>query len=146
MLGLSGNAFSSQFTVSIFLGQDQGEDYRPGKNEAVWLADDGKPLTHHGVSMLFKRLKKRTGIDDKRVSAHNCRRYMATTEMANGRSPFDVQRQMRHKTLKMTNHYASLSIRQLRKSHENTRLGRKEKMNKTGRMALVIGRNRASQI
>ena len=77
-----------------------------------------KPLTHHGVSMFFKRLKKRTGIDDKRVSAHNCRRYMATTELANGRSPFNVQRQMRHKTLKMTNHYASLSIRQLRKSHE----------------------------
>lgn len=100
------------------LARSEGEDYKPGKNEAVFLADDGKPLTHWGVSMLFKRLKKRTGIDDKRVSAHNCRRYMATTELANGRSPFDVQRQMRHKTLKMTNHYASLSIRQLRKSHE----------------------------
>ena len=68
--------------------------------------------------MLFKRLKKRTGIDSKRVSAHQCRRYMATTQLAMGRSPLDVQRQMGHTTLAMTNHYASLNIQQLQKSHE----------------------------
>ena len=52
------------------------------KDSAVFLADDGRPLTHYGVSMLFKRLKKRTGIDGKKVGAHNCRRYMATTQLA----------------------------------------------------------------
>ena len=76
------------------------------------------PLTQWGVAMLFKRLKKRTGIEGKRVSAHNCRRYMATTQLANGRSPLDVRRQLGHSTLKMTDHYASLSIQQLQKSHE----------------------------
>jgi integrase len=55
-------------------------------------------------------LKKRTGIDDKKVSAHNCRRYMATTQLAAGRSPLDVQRQMGHTTLKMTNHYYSQTV------------------------------------
>lgn len=68
--------------------------------------------------MHFKRLKKRTGIDGKRVSAHNCRRYMATTQLADGRSPLDVQRQMGHTTLFMTNKYASLTINHLKKSHE----------------------------
>jgi integrase/recombinase XerD len=63
-------------------------------------------------------LKKRTGIDDKKVSAHNCRRYMATTQLAAGRSPLDVQRQMGHTTLKMTNHYYSQTVEQLRKSHD----------------------------
>ncbi len=63
-------------------------------------------------------MKKRTGIGDKRVSAHNARRYMATTQLAMGRSPLDVQRQMGHTTLHMTNKYASLTIGHLKKSHE----------------------------
>lgn len=88
------------------------------KDDAVFLADDGKPLTTWGVGALFRRLKERTGIDDKRVTAHQCRRYMATTQLASGRSPFDVQRQMGHRSLNMTNHYASLTTYQLQRSHE----------------------------
>lgn len=88
------------------------------KEDAVFLSDKGTPLTVDGVEMLFKRLKKRTGITGKRVSPHNCRRYMATTQLDMGRSPFDVQRQMGHSTLAMTNHYASLTTRQIKQSHE----------------------------
>jgi site-specific recombinase XerD len=88
------------------------------RDDPVFLADDGQPLTQWGVSMLFKRLKKRTAIDGKRVSPHQCRRYMATTQLEMGRSPLDVQRQMGHTTLTMTNHYASISTKHLRKSHE----------------------------
>ncbi len=43
---------------------------------------------------------------------------MATTQLAMGRSPLDVQRQMGHTTLMMTNHYASLTVEHLRVSHE----------------------------
>jgi site-specific recombinase XerD len=43
---------------------------------------------------------------------------MATTQLADGRSPLDVQRQMGHRTLAMTNKYASLSVEQLKKSHD----------------------------
>ncbi len=68
--------------------------------------------------MLFKRLQKRTAIEGKKVSPHQCRRYMATTQLAMGRSPLDVQRQMGHTTLTMTNYYASLTVEHLRKSHE----------------------------
>jgi site-specific recombinase XerD len=88
------------------------------RSDLVFLADNGQPLTHWGVSMLFRRLKKRTGIDGKKVSPHQCRRYMATTQLAAGRSPLDVQRQMGHTTLTMTNHYASLTTEHLRRSHE----------------------------
>ena len=77
----------------------------------------GLLLTDRGISELFRFLQKRTGIDGKRVSPHNCRRYMATTQLANGRSPFDMQRQMGHTTLTMTNHYASLNVKQLQQSH-----------------------------
>lgn len=88
------------------------------RDDAVFLADNGNQLTMWGVAMLFKRLKKRTGIVGKKVSAHQCRRYMATTQLANGRSPLDVRRQLGHTSLKMTDHYASLSIEQIQKSHE----------------------------
>lgn len=88
------------------------------KEDAVFLADDGEPLTAGGVSRLFGRLQQRAGIQGKRVSPHNCRRYMATTQLAMGRSPLDVQRQMGHTTLQMTNRYASLSVEQLQRSHE----------------------------
>jgi integrase/recombinase XerD len=88
------------------------------KEDAVFLADDGEPLKAEGVSKLFRRLQQRSGIQGKRISPHNCRRYMATTQLAMGRSPFDVQRQMGHTTLQMTNRYASLIVEQLQRSHE----------------------------
>lgn len=88
------------------------------KEDAVFLSARGEPMTPDALSLLFKRLKRRTGISDKRVSAHNCRRYMATTQLAAGRSPLDVQRQMGHTSLKMTNHYYSQTVEQLQRSHE----------------------------
>jgi site-specific recombinase XerD len=88
------------------------------KEDPVFLNRAGGVLSYRGVSDLFARLQERTGIDGKRVSPHNCRRYMATTQLASGRSPFDVQRQMGHTTLTMTNHYASLNVKQLQQSHD----------------------------
>ena len=88
------------------------------KDDAVFLSRTGEPVTIHAIHHLFERLQERTGIDGKRVSPHNCCRYMATTQLAMGRSPLDVQCQMGHRTLKMTNHYASLTVEQLQKSHE----------------------------
>ena len=99
------------------------------KEDAVFLSAKGEPLTPDALSLLFKRLKNRTGIDDKKVSAHNCRHYMATTQLSAGRSPLDVQRQMGHTTLKMTNHYYSQTVEQLQRSHEECspfRVGRNE--------------------
>ena len=61
------------------------------KDDAVFLADDGKPLTIYGVSRLFERLEERSGMDGKKVSPHQCRRYMATSQLAAGRSPLDVK-------------------------------------------------------
>ncbi|GHO63873.1 hypothetical protein KSC_027650 [Ktedonobacter sp. SOSP1-52] len=45
----------------------------------MFLADNGDPLTQWGVAALFRTLKKRTGIDGKKVSAHQCRRYSIPT-------------------------------------------------------------------
>lgn len=55
----------------------------------------------------FQKAQEEDWIDGKLVSAHQCRRYMATTQLAMGRRPLDFQRQMEHMTMTMTNHYAS---------------------------------------
>ena len=79
------------------------------------------------MAALWRRLKKRKGIGGKRVCAHNARRYMATTQLAMGRSPLDVQRQMGHTILTMTNYYASLTVQHLQKWHEKHSPMRDEK-------------------
>jgi len=43
---------------------------------------------------------------------------METTQLVMRRSPLDVQQQMGHTSLKMTNHYASLPVQHLQKSHK----------------------------
>ena len=88
------------------------------KEDAVFLSHEGKPLTRVAIGLLFTQLGKLAGIDGKRFYHHQCRRYMATTQLAMGRSPLDVQRQMGHTTLAMTNHYASLTVEHLRVSQE----------------------------
>src|SRR5258708_654702 len=77
-----------------------------------------------------------------RVGAHQCRRYIATTQLAMGRSPLDVQRQMGHTTLTMTNHYASLTVQHLQKSHEKYSLMRAEKADRKRYLVRAIGMSR----
>lgn len=96
----------------------RGEHVKVKKEDAVFLTHEGKPMTRVAIGLLFSDLGKRAGIDGKRFYHHQCRRYMATTQLAMGRSPLDVQRQMGHTTLTMTNHYASLTTEHLRASHE----------------------------
>jgi integrase len=52
---------------------------------------------------------------------------METTQLAMGRSPLDVQRQMGHTILAMTNYYASLTVQHLQKSLEKYSPMRAEK-------------------
>jgi integrase/recombinase XerD len=47
------------------------------QDERLILTDDGSPLTLCAITQLFNRLKKITGITDKRVSAHTCRHWYA---------------------------------------------------------------------
>lgn len=62
--------------------------------------------------------EEKDGIDGKRVSAHQCRLYMVTTQLAMGCSPLDVLRQMGHMMLTMKNYYVSLATHHLQKLHE----------------------------
>lgn len=107
------------YLASRAADKDDTKVRRPAhKDDPVFLTSSGKPVKIGTVEWLFDVLEKRTGIEGKRIAPHNCRRYMATTQLASGRSPFDVQRQLGHKTLTMTNRYASLTVEQLQQSHD----------------------------
>ncbi len=88
------------------------------KDDSVFLTRRGEPVKIYSVNALFDRLRERTGITDKPVYSHQGRRRMATKQLSEGRNPLDVQRQMGHTTLTMTNKYFSQTTEGLRKSHE----------------------------
>jgi site-specific recombinase XerD len=71
------------------------------KDDPVFLTRRGEPVKISSIDALFERLRKRTGIADNA-----------------GRNPLDVQRQMGHTTLAMTNKYFSQTTGGLKKSHE----------------------------
>jgi site-specific recombinase XerD len=100
------------------------------KDDPVFLGRRGEPITSASVGALFTRLRARSGITDKPVRSHQGRRYMATTQLNDGRNPLDVQRQMGHTTLLMTNHYFSQTTEGLKKSHEQHSPLRKRTGNK----------------
>lgn len=94
-----------------------GEGIGSKKDDPVFLGSRGAPLKPDGVAAIFDRIKVRVKID-KPVRSHQGRRYMATTQLDAGRNPLDVQRQMGHSTLMMTNRYYSQSVEGLKRSHE----------------------------
>ncbi len=88
------------------------------KDDPVFIGSRGEPLDARGLSAVFERLRERAGITDKPVYSHQGRRFMATTQLGAGRNPLDVQRQMGHTTLMMTNRYYSQTVEGLKESHE----------------------------
>jgi len=58
------------------------------------------------VRQLFRRLKRISGITDKRVSAHTCRHWYAIRFLLKGGKLFALQRHLGHETLEMVKVYA----------------------------------------
>lgn len=79
----------------------------PESNEnRLLLTDDGSPLTEQTVTKLLSRLNKRSGITDKRMSAHTCRHWYAIRFLLKGGKLFALQRHLGHESLEMVKVYA----------------------------------------
>ena len=66
-------------------------------------------MTEQTITKLFARLKKRSGIADKRVSAHTCRHWYAIRFLLKGGKLFALQRHLGHETLEMVKIYAHIT-------------------------------------
>ncbi len=57
----------------------------------LFLSETRLPLTVNGMTLLFARLKKRSGITDKRISPHILRHTFAIRYLMLGNDPFSLQ-------------------------------------------------------
>ncbi len=69
-----------------------GEDH-------LFLSETRLPLTVNGMTLLFARLKKRSGITDKRISPHILRHTFAIRYLMLGNDPFSLQELLGHEDL-----------------------------------------------
>jgi site-specific recombinase XerD len=95
------------------------ERHRPGEEElAEWgsagedhlfLSETRLPLTNNGVILLFKRIRERAGITDKRVSAHIFRHSFAIRYLVLGNDPFSLQELLGHEDMTTVKNYMHMN-------------------------------------
>lgn len=90
--------------LTSYLDHWRGEP--ESNDDRLLLTDDGSPLTEQTIRQLFARLKRRSGITDKRVSAHTCRHWYAIRFLLKGGKLFALQRHLGHESLEMVKVYA----------------------------------------
>lgn len=75
----------------------------------VFLSEGGEVLTIHGIEMLFKRLRGRTGIKGKCVSAHIFRHTFAVRYLMLGGDIFSLQELLGHEDISTIKNYMNLN-------------------------------------
>lgn len=79
-----------------------GEDH-------LFLSETRQPLTKNGMEMLFKRLKARAGITDKRISPHILRHTFAINYLVKSNDPFSLQELLGHEDLTTVQNYMHMN-------------------------------------
>ena len=102
LLGQRGSHYLCAY-LDYWRGEPENND------EYLILTDDGNALTYESITQLFRRLKKRSGVSDKRVSAHTCRHWYAIRFLLKGGKLFALQRHLGHETLEMVKIYAFIT-------------------------------------
>ena len=80
-----------------------------GSGAPLFTSPGGKPVSTNAMRLWMRRMKKKVGLDGKRVSPHVIRASAATHFAANGVSAFGVQRFLRHRTPTMSQRYVDLA-------------------------------------
>lgn len=83
------------------------QKYRPvdSDEDALFLGRGGEPLKPDGVKSILQTVKKATGIEDVRLSAHTFRHTFAKFYLERGGEVFKLAREMGHSTVKVTEIY-----------------------------------------
>jgi site-specific recombinase XerD len=79
-----------------------GEDH-------LFLAETRTPLTKNGVELLFKRVRQRAGIVDRRLSPHILRHTFAIRYLVSGGDPFSLQELLGHEDLETVKMYMRMN-------------------------------------
>jgi site-specific recombinase XerD len=79
-----------------------GEDH-------LFLAETRTPLTKNGVEMLFKRVRERAGITDRRLSPHILRHTFAINYLISGGDPFSLEELLGHENMETVKIYIRMN-------------------------------------
>ncbi len=79
-----------------------GEDH-------FFLSETRRPITVNGITLLFARLRKRSGITGKRISPHIFRHTFAIRYLINGGDPFSLQDLLGHEDLSTVKMYMHMN-------------------------------------
>ena len=95
------------------------DKYRPDEEElAEWgsagedhlfLSETRLPLTKNGITLLFKRIRERAGITDKRISPHIFRHSFAIRYLVLGNDPFSLQELLGHEDMTTVKNYMHMN-------------------------------------
>lgn len=85
-------------------------------SNALWLTDEGTPLTKSGIRQIVARRAKAAGVPE--PGLHEFRRAFAINSLRNGMDVITLQRLMGHSTLAIINRYLKLLSDDLRAAHE----------------------------
>ncbi len=83
-------------------------------DEAVFLTLAGEPIGRNTISELFVRLRRITGITDKRVSAHTCRHWSAANCIKQGMPTAALRDLLGHEDWDMIDLYVQLAEQDMR--------------------------------
>jgi integrase/recombinase XerD len=86
--------------------------------EYVFCSTKREKLHAESIGTIFKRLKKRFGWEDVRLSPHTFRHTFSSRVVKAGMDPISLQRMLRHESLAMTNRYVNMWGTQLKEQNE----------------------------
>ena len=74
-------------------------------HHALWVTEEGRPLTKHGIQEIMRRLKKDAGLEHLKGSIHKLRHTGATITLKHTRDMKGLKLLLGHSTLAMTERY-----------------------------------------
>lgn len=89
--------------------------YGMGDTDALWLTDEGTPLTKSGIRQIVARRAQQAGVPE--PGLHEFRRAFAINSLRNGMDVITLQRLLGHSTLAVINRYLKLLDDDLRTAH-----------------------------
>jgi integrase/recombinase XerD len=89
--------------------EEELREWGSAEEDHLFLAETRTPLTKNGVEMLFKRVRERAGITDRRLSPHILRHTFAINYLISGGDPFSLQELLGHESMETVKIYMRMN-------------------------------------
>jgi site-specific recombinase XerD len=90
-------------------GEEELSEWGSAGEDHLFLAETRTPLTKNGVEMLFKRVRERAGITDRRLSPHILRHTFAINYLISGGDAFSLQELLGHEDIETVKIYMRMN-------------------------------------